>query len=63
LHIKRDIAGRPKFNPNSKNQDHSEYAVYIYEIGYKGHYIGWEEPLIWKPRHLSKLAKLAKEAA
>jgi hypothetical protein len=58
LLIKRDIAGRPKFNPNSKNQDHSEYAVYIYEVGYKGHYTGWEDPLIWKPSHLKKLAAL-----
>jgi 23S rRNA G2445 N2-methylase RlmL len=57
LRIKRDIAGRPKFNIESKNQDHSEYAVYIYETGYHGNYIGWQERLIWKPRHLKLLAK------
>lgn len=59
LRIKRDIAGRPKFDVNSKTQDHSEYAVFIYEVGYKGHYIGWEDPLIWKPKHLARLAKEA----
>lgn len=60
LRIKRDIAGRPKFNPASKHQDHSEYAVYIYEVGYRGHYLGWEDPLVWKPSHLKKLEKLKK---
>lgn len=64
LRIKRDIAGRPKFNVNSKSQDHSEYAVYIYEVGYSGHYLGWKDRLIWKPKHLEKLAKkLAAKAA
>jgi hypothetical protein len=55
LRIKRDIAGRPKFNPNDKSQDHSEYAVFIYEVGYSGPYLGWKEPLIWKPSHLKRL--------
>jgi hypothetical protein len=64
LRIKRDVAGRPKFNPDSKQQDHSEYAVYIYEVGYSGHYIGWEDPLIWKPSHLKRLAqKMGQNAA
>jgi hypothetical protein len=58
LRIKRDIAGRPKFNPNDKHQDHSEYAVFIYEVGYKGHYIGWEDPLLWKQSHLKRQAQL-----
>ena len=51
LRIKRDVAGRPKFNSDSKSQDHSEYAVFIYEIGYHGHYLGWNKPLIWMPKH------------
>lgn len=56
LRIKRDIAGRPKFRTDKKNQDNSEYAVFIFETGYHGHYIGWEDPLVWKPKHLKKLA-------
>lgn len=56
LFVKRDIAGRPKFNPNDKAQDHSEYAVFIYQVGYKGHYTGWEHPLLWKPTHIKKYA-------
>lgn len=61
LRIKRDIAGRPKFNPNDKSQDHSEYAVFIYEVGYRGHYLGWEDPLVWKPSHIKKLEKANKK--
>jgi hypothetical protein len=58
LRIKRDVAGRPKFDEASKAQDHSEYAVFIYEVGYKGHYIGWENPLLWKDAHLKKQQQL-----
>jgi len=60
LRIKRDVAGRPKFNPNDKHQDHSEYGVFIYEVGYHGHYIGWQYPLVWKAAHLKKLEKIKK---
>ena len=55
LWVKRDIAGRPKFDPTSKSQDHSEYAVFIFQTGYSGHYTGWQDPIIWKPKHLAKL--------
>lgn len=58
LRIKRDIAGRPKFDVNSKQQDHSEYAVFIYEVGYSGHYLGWGDPLLWKPKHLAEQVHL-----
>lgn len=54
LAYKRVVAGRPKFRTDTKSQDNSEYAVYVYEKGHTGHYVGWKDPLIWKPKHLLK---------